>query len=143
VGRHVLDVRLRREGMAAEGRCLERNHLWIHDWWLLSCTQYVLSIFIGKLCLTPTAPGGPRSAFGSAVACGILLGVFEGVGVLLNRVFSEGNRQQLPPREYLSSYPRLQPLTVFILSPRKLCTCTCTCVCTILDFVYIPSHHHS
>ena len=44
--------------------------------------------------------GGPKAAFGSAVACGILLGVFEGVGVLLGRVFSEGTRPQLPPREF-------------------------------------------
>ncbi|KAI6119229.1 mitochondrial import inner membrane translocase subunit Tim17/22 [Pisolithus croceorrhizus] len=41
--------------------------------------------------------GGPKSALGSAVACGILLGVFEGVGVLLSRVFNEGARPQLPP----------------------------------------------
>ncbi|KAJ3803199.1 mitochondrial import inner membrane translocase subunit [Lentinula aff. detonsa] len=40
--------------------------------------------------------GGPRSALGSAVACGILLGVFEGVGVLLSRVFAEGQRPPLP-----------------------------------------------
>jgi import inner membrane translocase subunit TIM17 len=44
--------------------------------------------------------GGPRSALGSAVACGILLGVFEGVGVLLSRVFSEGTRPQLPQCAY-------------------------------------------
>ncbi|KAG6885923.1 hypothetical protein C0993_007941 [Termitomyces sp. T159_Od127] len=44
-------------------------------------------------------PGGPKSALGSAVACGILLGVFEGVGVLLSRVFSEGQRPQLAPCE--------------------------------------------
>jgi hypothetical protein len=47
--------------------------------------------------LTFHFPGGPKAAFGSAVACGILLGVFEGVGVLLGRVFSEGTRPQLPP----------------------------------------------
>ncbi|KAJ7925254.1 Tim17-domain-containing protein [Mycena leptocephala] len=41
--------------------------------------------------------GGPRGAFQSAVACGILLGVFEGVGVLLGRVFSEGQRPQAAP----------------------------------------------
>lgn len=40
--------------------------------------------------------GGPKSALGSAVACGVLLGVFEGVGVLLSRVFNEGARPQLP-----------------------------------------------
>ena len=44
--------------------------------------------------------GGPKAAFGSAVACGILLGVFEGVGVLLGRVFSESTRQQLPPCKF-------------------------------------------
>jgi import inner membrane translocase subunit TIM17 len=43
--------------------------------------------------------GGPKGAFQSAVACGILLGVFEGVGVLLGRVFSEGQRPQAPPCE--------------------------------------------
>lgn len=48
--------------------------------------------------------GGPKAAFGSAVACGILLGVFEGVGVLLNRAFSEVNRQTLPPRSHLNVY---------------------------------------
>jgi import inner membrane translocase subunit TIM17 len=48
--------------------------------------------------------GGPKSAFGSAVACGILLGVFEGVGVLLSRVFSEGQRPQMAPREYQHSF---------------------------------------
>lgn len=48
----------------------------------------------------PLPPGGPRSAFGSAVACGVLLGVFEGVGVLLNRAMSEVNRPVLPPSEH-------------------------------------------
>jgi len=43
--------------------------------------------------------GGPRSALGSAIACGILLGVFEGVGVLMSRVFSEGQRPQMQPRK--------------------------------------------
>ena len=49
-------------------------------------------------------PGGPKSALGSAIACGILLGVFEGVGVLLSRVFSEGTRPQLPPCTFLFSF---------------------------------------
>ena len=39
--------------------------------------------------------GGPKAAFGSAVACGILLGVFEGVGVLVNRVFA-------PPCQFMA-----------------------------------------
>lgn len=45
------------------------------------------------------SPGGPRSALGSAVACGILLSVFEGVGVLISRVFNDNTRPQLPPRK--------------------------------------------
>ena len=44
--------------------------------------------------------GGPRSALSSAIACGILLSVFEGVGVLVSRVFNEGTRPQLPPSEF-------------------------------------------
>ncbi|KAI0295844.1 hypothetical protein B0F90DRAFT_1669977 [Multifurca ochricompacta] len=55
----------------------------------------IISGFMTGGCLA--ARSGPKAAFGSAVACGILLGVFEGVGVLLGRVFSEGTRPQLPP----------------------------------------------
>src|SRR6266404_7414257 len=56
--------------------------------------------------------GGPKAAFGSAVACGILLGVFEGVGVLLGRVFSEGTRPQLPPCEYLPAISNFTHVSV-------------------------------
>lgn len=35
----------------------------------------------------------------SGIACGVLLGVIEGVGVLMQRMFAEGNR-----RFYLSVY---------------------------------------
>lgn len=31
----------------------------------------------------------------SGIACGVLLGVIEGVGVLMQRVFAEGNRAHL------------------------------------------------
>jgi import inner membrane translocase subunit TIM17 len=41
--------------------------------------------------------GGPRASLQMAVASGILLGVFEGIGVLMNRMFSENTRAQLPP----------------------------------------------
>ena len=39
--------------------------------------------------------------------CGILLSVFEGVGVLVSREFNEGTRPQLPPCEFrnLTSIP--------------------------------------
>lgn len=73
--------------------------------------------------------GGPRAAFGSAVACGILLGVFEGVGVLLNRVFSEGNRQQLPPCAYITIvfiYTSTDALFFYINSTRKHVLDSCT-----------------
>ncbi|KAH8920548.1 mitochondrial import inner membrane translocase subunit [Atractiella rhizophila] len=40
--------------------------------------------------------GGPRAMLGSAISCGILLGVFEGVGVLASRLMAESTRPQLP-----------------------------------------------
>lgn len=40
---------------------------------------------------------GPRGILGSAVACSILIGVFEGVGILVSRAFSE---RPLPACEY-------------------------------------------
>ena len=45
-------------------------------------------------------PGGPKAALVSATACGILLGVFEGVGVLISRTMGEANRQVAPPRMF-------------------------------------------
>jgi Tim17/Tim22/Tim23/Pmp24 family len=85
--------------------------------------------------------GGPKAAFGSAVACGILLGVFEGVGVLLGRVFSEGTRPQLPPRE---SFSRLVqglahtniPSSTRIHDPSAFIAC-----CYIVHTTY--SHQHN
>ncbi|KAG5350598.1 hypothetical protein C0989_010207 [Termitomyces sp. Mn162] len=68
------------------GGCLAaRSKYW-------SCLGAFVSLFRCFICA-----GGPKSALGSAIACGILLGVFEGVGVLLSRVFSEGQRPQLAP----------------------------------------------
>lgn len=61
--------------------------------------------------------GGPRSALGSAIACGILLGVFEGVGVLVSRVFSEGQRPQMAPRESLLLSFAQAAMTLFITVP--------------------------
>jgi len=55
----------------------------------------IASGFLTGGCLA--ARSGPRSAFGSAVACGILLGVFEGVGVLVSRIMNDNTRPQLPP----------------------------------------------
>jgi len=39
---------------------------------------------------------GPKAALTSAVGCGILLGVFEGVGVMMSRVFGQLNRPVAP-----------------------------------------------
>ncbi len=46
--------------------------------------------------------GGPKATLGSAVACGILLSVFEGIGVLLSRTMGEVNRPVAPPRTLLA-----------------------------------------
>lgn len=87
---------------------MECHHLWFHDWWLSRNAKYVSAITRGgsehkdvslTSLVSPFIIGGPRAAFGSAVACGILLGVFEGVGVLLSRAMSEVNRPVLPPCE--------------------------------------------
>lgn len=62
-----------------------------------------------------------------AVASGVLLGVFEGVGVLLNRVFSEGTRQQAPACAFLSRYQFFAgSLTIapYISSAGRSPTCT-------------------
>lgn len=56
--------------------------------------------------------GGPRGALTSAIACGILISVFEGVGVLVSRVFNEGTRPQLPPRKFTCHIPYSPSLTV-------------------------------
>jgi hypothetical protein len=71
--------------------------------------------------------GGPRGAFQSAVACGILLGVFEGVGVLLGRVFSEGQRPQAAPCEYI-------PLTQ--CKPEFCCSTGFNDPATVPSFIY-------
>lgn len=59
-----------------------------------ACLEACLELFAYVISL-----GGPRSALGSAIACGILLSVFEGVGVLISRVFNDNTRPQLPPCE--------------------------------------------
>lgn len=40
-----------------------------------------------------THEGGPKMIVSSGIACGVLLGVIEGVGVLMQRMFAEGNRK--------------------------------------------------
>ncbi|KAG8720057.1 translocase of the inner membrane [Ceratobasidium sp. 395] len=48
------------------------------------------------------AKGGPRAAAGSAIACGVLLGTFEGVSVVLTHLLTDVNRPAAPPRELLA-----------------------------------------
>lgn len=80
------------------------------DVWLLEVS--FLSAFPPQ-CAYPSIEGGPRSALGSAVACGILLSVFEGVGVLVSRVFNDSTKPQLPPCECLNLRTSSQPNFVF------------------------------
>lgn len=76
---------------------MERDCFWFPDWWLSSRSKYVPPLGGLLLAYAGHILGGPRSAFGSAVACGILLGVFEGVGVLVSRIMNDNTRPQLPP----------------------------------------------
>jgi len=76
-------------GMFSTFDCAVKGYRRKEDAW-----NAIISGFLTGGCLAVRS--GPRVMFQSAIACGILLGVFEGVGVLLNRVFSEQNRQQLP-----------------------------------------------
>ncbi|KZO95524.1 Tim17-domain-containing protein [Calocera viscosa TUFC12733] len=76
-------------GMFSTFDCAVKGYRKKEDAW-----NAIISGFLTGGCLAVRS--GPRVMFQSAVACGILLGVFEGVGVLLNRMFSEQNRQQLP-----------------------------------------------
>jgi hypothetical protein len=88
---------------------MECYYLRIYDRWLFGATEYVTShsetlVLVTILFVVPTTYrihviGGPRTALGSAIMCGILLGVFEGVGVLFNRVTSAGQRPQMAPRK--------------------------------------------
>ncbi|KAK4054666.1 translocase of the inner membrane [Microbotryomycetes sp. JL221] len=57
---------------------------------------------------------GPKGMLGSAIGCGILLGVFEGVGVLVGRLFAETNKPQSPllPEQQAPPPPPSAPATL-------------------------------
>lgn len=76
---------------------MERYCFWFPDWWMFGSSKCVSLLLEAITRSNRLILGGPRSAFGSAVACGILLGVFEGVGVLVSRIMNDNTRPQLPP----------------------------------------------
>jgi hypothetical protein len=69
----------------------------------------IVSLFIVSI-------GGPKATLGSAVACGILLSVFEGIGVLLSRTMGEANRPVAPMSAFLVLFS-LTSLTSKIVEP--------------------------
>ncbi|KAJ7886708.1 Tim17-domain-containing protein [Mycena leptocephala] len=67
----------------------------------------IISGFMTGGCLAVRT--GPKAALQSAIACGIVLGVFEGVGIVMGRFFSAGQRPQqapLPPSKATQPAPR-------------------------------------
>lgn len=137
LGWNVLNIRLCGQGLPAEGGRLERYHLWVYDRWLLGTPKYVLSLSSPRTqkhsctgsqrhCHFITL-GGPKQAFGSAVACGILLGVFEGVGVVFGRIMGEGPPPQMAPgkqqqHSHLISFHQHAALTVQHLPSNSPCS---------------------
>jgi hypothetical protein len=76
---------------------MEQHHLRLSHWRMSRCTKCVQRFPGVGYAHADYSFKVVRASLQMAVASGILLGVFEGVGVLLNRFFSEGTRAQLPP----------------------------------------------
>ena len=89
-------------GMFSTFDCAVKGWRQKEDMW-----NAIISGFMTGGCLA--ARSGPKGALTSAVMCGILLSVFEGVGVLVSRVFNEGTRPQLPPRKCALTVTRNNP----------------------------------
>ncbi|KAI9630977.1 hypothetical protein KEM48_013397 [Puccinia striiformis f. sp. tritici PST-130] len=83
-------------GMFSSFDCLVKGYRQKEDPW-----NAILSGFMTGGALA--ARGGVRSMVGSAIGCGVLLGVFEGVGVLFTRLFAENNRPIAPPIEPIAA----------------------------------------
>jgi hypothetical protein len=58
--------------------------------------QYSQSLIDSFLLLKYRTTAGPKGMLGSAIGCALLLGVFEGVGVLVGRLFAETNKPVTP-----------------------------------------------
>jgi hypothetical protein len=89
---------------------MEQHHLWFPHRRVPRCTKYATYSRRAEHSLIMLS-GGPRASLQMAVASGILLGVFEGVGVLINRLTSEGSRPQLPMPRTPRSFPSSLTLT--------------------------------
>lgn len=83
-------------GMFSTFDCAVKGYRQKEDAW-----NAIISGFMTGGCLALRS--GPKQAFGSAVACGILLGVFEGVGVVFGRIMGEGPPPQMAPAPAPSS----------------------------------------
>jgi len=92
--------------------------------------------------LTCPFSGGPKAALGSAIACGILLGVFEGVGVLFSRVFGEGLRPQLPQCERLRLLLRIPLTKQFFSSTRDDGDTACNAIDRVVWTKTTRTHLH-
>ncbi|KAG8797178.1 translocase of the inner membrane [Serendipita sp. 399] len=79
-------------GMFSTFDCAVKGYRQKEDAW-----NGILSGFMTGGCLALRS--GPKATLSSAVACGILLSVFEGIGVLLNRTMGEANRPIAPSLE--------------------------------------------
>lgn len=68
---------------------MERYYEWILDRWLFGRPRYEIFSLCFNMANVAILAGGPKAAFGGAVGCAILLGVFEGIGVLMGRMFAQ------------------------------------------------------
>lgn len=82
-------------GMFSTFDCAVKGYRQKEDPW-----NAIISGFLTGGCLA--ARGGPQMIISSGIACGVLLGVIEGVGVLMQRMMAETQRPvapMLPPPE--------------------------------------------
>lgn len=86
-------------GMFSSFDCMVKGYRQKEDPW-----NAIISGFMTGGALA--ARGGVRSMIGSAIGCGVLLGVFEGVGVLFQRLLAENNRPMAPPIEPAPTTPQ-------------------------------------
>ncbi|KAG9083255.1 translocase of the inner membrane, partial [Ceratobasidium sp. 392] len=77
-------------GLLSAFNCAALHYRQVEDGWN--------AVFAGSAsggCLSVRS--GPRGALGAAVVGGTIMGVFEGVSVVINRLMVDGNRPVAPP----------------------------------------------